>query len=224
MSNEATKTEGRSFTFSELQGHRAPFHQLIHAAKIGRKGAEKGDPKFGLTLLLPEDHIDLKNLKAAMATIARETWPGRDLKELKFPLESGAKAKATAQANGKDGVMYDGMVVFRATSGEDRPVSLAVREGGKIVELMGAQREIVGKQKFYWGCYVSASVWLSAYKKGSEGGIGEFSGIKAYLTSVCWLRDGPRIGGTNVAETFKAYAGTVSAESATEGADDEITF
>lgn len=220
-----TKSEGTAFTFSELQGHRTPFHQLIHAAKIGRKGQEKGDPKFSLTLLIPEDHFDLKNLKAKMAALARETWPGRDLKELKFPLEAGAKAQEKATKNGKDGAMYAGMVVFKATSGQERPVTLAVREGGKIIELIGAQREIVGKQTFYWGCYVSASVWLSTYKSEEEGGIGAHSGVKAYLTSVCWLRDGPRIGGMNVAETFKAYAGTVSAESALEGAsDDEILF
>jgi len=218
------KVSGAGYTFVEKV--RAPFVTLVTPQKVGKKGQEKGDPVYSLTVLLPAASPDLKNLKAKMAEVAREMWPGRALSELKFPISNGDQEAEKATAAGKDGAFFKGMAVFRARSGADKPPALAVLEGIKIVELAGQQREIVGKQKFYNGCYVVPSVWLVPYKSSKEGGIGEFSGIKAYVGSVLWAGDGERIGGASAAETFRAYAGAVSDEDPTAGgsSDDEIPF
>jgi hypothetical protein len=213
---------GAAYVFTEKV--RAPFLTVVNPAKVGKKGNEKGDPVYSLTVLLKPDSVDLKAVKAAMVAVAKETWPGRDLKELKFPFQNGDEAAKEATANGKDGAFFNGTVVFRTRSGQDKPPALAVLEGKKVQELNGQQREIVGKQKFYNGCYVVPSIYIVAYKKGSEGGIGEHSGVKAYLSAVLWAGDGERIGGGSAAETFRGYAGSVTNEDPTVASDDEISF
>ena len=201
---------------------RAAFcDSLVSPKKVGKKGAEKGEPVYSLTALIAPDSPDVQGLKAAMAAVAKETWPGRDLKELKFPLESGDKRAKDLVAAGKDGELFKGSLVLSARSGMERPPALAILTSKGIEELLGAQRDVVGKQKFYNGCYVVPSVWLKAYRKGSEGGIGEFSGVKAYISSVLWVKDGERIGGASATETFRAYAGSVSN---VDPGDDETPF
>lgn len=219
-----TKTAGAGYTFTEAV--RAPFITVVTPEKVGKKGQGKGDPVYSLTVLLKTDSPDMKALKAAMISVAKEKWPGRALSELKFPFSNGNEEAAKAEANGKDGGFFKDTVVFRARSGADKPPALASIIGGKIVELQGQQREIVGKQQFYNGCWVVPSVWLVPYNSGKDGGIGEFSGVKAYLSSVLWYKDGERIGGGSAAETFRNFAGTVSNEDPTGGAglDDEIPF
>lgn len=218
-----TKKAGNGYVFTEKV--RAPFLTLITPEKVGKKGAGKGDPVFSLTCLIKPDSPDLKALKAAMVATAKEAFPGRALSELKFPFSNGADEAEKATANGKDGALFNGMVVFRCRSGADKPPGLAILGPKGIEELHGAQRDILGKQKFYGGCYVVPSVWIVPYKSGKEGGIGEFSGVKAYISAVLWAGDGERIGGGSAAETFCGYAGSVSAEDPTGGAsEDEIPF
>lgn len=218
MTTETTKGEG--YTFQKAV--RAPFLTVVTPQKVGKKGQEKGEPVFGLTVIMDPNGEDARALKAAMAKVARETWPGRDLKELKFPIVNGDTQANESQKTGKDGEFFRGQLVFKATSGSDKPPKLGVLDGKTARELAGAQHEVEGKQKFYNGCYVVPSVWLKAYKKGSEGGIGEHSGVKAYLSSVLWVKDGPRIGSSSVADTFKAYAGNVTEEDPTAGAADDF--
>lgn len=248
MTTETTKGEG--YTFQKAV--RAPFLTVVTPQKVGKKGQEKGEPIFGLTVIMDPNGDDAKALKIAMAKIADEMWPGRrrQLKEakdalasavasenaaqvaaqtalvasleLKFPIVSGDTQANESQKAGKDGEFFRGQLVFKATSGSDKPPKLGILEGKTPRELAGAQHEIEGKQKFYNGCYVVPSVWLKAYKNGKEGGIGEHSGVKAYLSSVLWVKDGPRIGGSSVADTFKAYAGNVTEEDPTAGAADDF--
>ncbi len=201
---------------------RMPFQNLITPTPVGRKGKAKGDPKYSGTFLLLPDSADLKALKAKAADVARARWPGRDLKELKFPFSNGDKRAEKAKAAGKDGSFFAGNVVLDARSKYEP--RLALLNGKTVRDLEGAQRALEGKQKFYNGCYVVPQVNFVAYDGQAEDGVGNPDGITAYLDAVLWVKDGPRIGGASGAEVFKAYAGTVTGESAVEGADDEIPF
>jgi len=217
----ADSSTGESYVFTKEV--RAPFLTVVAPEKVGKRGQGKGDPVFSATLLLPPDSPDLAELKKVLAAVAKAAFPGRSLSELKFPLQNGDEAAAEAEKNGKDGSFFKGMVVLRARSGQEKPPALGVIQGGKIVELQGEQRRIIGKEKFYGGCFVVPSLWLKAYKGGKDGGIGEHSGVKCYLQSLLWRKDGPKIGGGSIADTFKGYMGGVSAEDPTSDAD-EIPF
>jgi Protein of unknown function (DUF2815) len=210
---------------------RAAFLTVITPQKVGQKGKERGDPVYSATLLPATDSPDFTALAALFKRLASEEWPGRDMFTLKFPMTKGDKQAADAKAKGKDGEFFKGNWVLKATSDTRRVPGLAVRDVkngvATIRPLLDTQREIEGKQKFYNGCFVVPSLWVKTYKSQDEGGIGQYSGVKCYLSSLCWFKDGPRIGGSNTTEVFKAYAGAVTGESATAGADeldDEIPF
>lgn len=218
MSTE--KVDGR---YTCTAAVRMPFQNLITPQPVGKKGKAKGDPKYSGTFLLAPDSADLKALKAKAVEVARARWPGRDLKELKFPFSNGDKRAEKAKAAGKDGSFFTGMAVLDARSKYEP--RLAILSGKAVRDLEGAQRAAEGKQKFYNGCYVVPQVNFVPYDGQAEDGVGNPDGVTAYLDAVLWVKDGPRIGGASGAEVFKAYAGTVSGESATEGAeDDEIPY
>lgn len=218
--SEAPKIDGRYTLTAPV---RMPFQNLITPTPVGRKGKAKGDPKYSGTFLLEPDSADLKALKAKAAEVARARWPGRDLKELKFPFTNGDKRAEKAKNAGKDGSFFNGKVVLDARSKYEP--RLAILAGKAVRDLEGAQRTVEGKAKFYNGCFVVPQVNFVAYEGQAEDGIGNPDGVTAYLDAVLWVKDGARIGGASAAEVFKAFAGTVSGESATEGAeDDEILF
>ncbi len=213
------KAEGRYVLTAPV---RMPFQNLITPVPVGRKGKAKGEPKYSGTFLLDANGADLKALKAKAAEVARARWPGRDLKELKFPFTAGDKRAEKSKAAGKDGSFFAGTVVLDARSKYEP--RLSILEGKKVRDLEGTQRAVEGKAKFYNGCYVVPQVNFVPYDGQAEDGVGNPDGVTAYLDAVLWVKDGPRIGGAIGAEVFKAYAGTVSGESATEGADDDIAF
>jgi hypothetical protein len=172
-------------------------------------------------------------MKQVAARIAKAQWPGRafavagstadDPRNLQFPFKKGETRAEKSKAAGKDGSFFNGHVVLDARSGEQYPPLLLVRDAaGELRQLTGQQTAIEGKQKFYNGCWVAASVSFKAYMSQNEGGIGAYSGVKAFLSSVIWLRGGDRIGG-NAVETFRHFAGAVTAENPTAG-DQEIPF
>ncbi|MDE2020099.1 MAG: DUF2815 family protein [Patescibacteria group bacterium] len=198
--------KGQFYVFQERV--RAPFLTAVTPQKINNKG----EPKFAATVLLTPGSADEKGIKSALLAVAKEAFPGRDLKTLKFPVESGDSMADRSAAKSKDGSFFRGHTVFKASSNEENPPVLSVLDGKNIRELLGAQREAEGRKLFYNGCYVLLAVYVSPYKSGSEGGVGEYSGVKAYLNQVLWVADGPRIGGASSSEIFKGYAGAVTAE------------
>lgn len=207
-------SKGQIYVFQERA--RAPFLTVVTPQKVNNKG----EPKFAATILLTPGSADETGIKAALLAVAKEAFPGRDLKTLKFPIESGNTVAERSATKNKDGSFFRGHTVFKASSNEENPPVLSVLEGKNIRELLGAQREAEGRKLFYNGCYVLCAVYISAYKSGSEGGVGEHSGVKAYLNQVLWVADGPRIGGAPSSEIFKGYAGSVTAEDPYAGADD----
>lgn len=223
---ETKKDDGQSFTFTKKA--RAVFCNAITPKKIGEKGA----PVFSLTLV-EIDKADIDAMRQIAAAVAKAEWPGRQLiinrealtdpRNLQFPFKNGDERAAQAVAKGKDGAFFQGQVVFDTRSGEEYPPFLSVLQGKKIVDLDDVSKLTLGKQKFYNGCYVVPKVRFKAYKSQTEGGIGAYSGVKAFLSSVLWVADGTRIGGSS-AETFRAYVGGLSDVDPTGAGSDEIPF
>ena len=210
-----TKVDNRYTTKGQ---NRALFQNVHEARIIGKKGKDK---KFSVTLGLV-DGDDLNGMKAKAIVVAKARWPGRAIQnpnnpqdpaliQLPFVAVKFAKQKATNEK--KDPAIYDGFsYILSARSGEEYPPRLVIRdENGEMRELNGTQVTLEGKQKFYNGAFVGVSLSFSAYSSLQEGGIGAYSGVKAFLSSVIWLADGPRIGG-NATETFRHYAGEVTNE------------
>jgi hypothetical protein len=216
-----TKVDNR---YTTKEKARMLFGHITTPAVVGKKGT-KGDPQYSITIGLPAG-ADLVGLKAKAIAVAKATWPGRalqnpnapqDPRSIQLPFKS-AKARADeAKTKGRDGAIYNDFVyTFDARSGMEYPPQIAIRDADGTIRLLeGTQVGVEGKQKFYNGCFVGVSVSFKAYHSQSEGGIGAYSGVKAFLSSVIWLADGPRIGG-NATETFRHYAGEVTTENPLE--------
>lgn len=198
------------------------FPNLIEPRAVTNNGKPSGEPKYSASLEFDLDHPDLAPLKAKAAAIAKARWPGRDLKELQFPFSDGNKLADKAKARGKDREFSRGKVVFVARS-KFRP-DLSVISNGKLLDLTDDAAVLAQQRAFYSGVQVSAQVTLKAYD-----GVGNNpDGVNAYLDKVLSFNKGERVagGGRSAAETFKGYAGLVSNEDPTVGADldDEIPF
>lgn len=227
MTETTKKDDGQSYTFQKRA--RAVFANVIEPKKIGNKG----DPTYSLTLI-EIDKVDIDAMRQIAAAVAKAEWPGRQLivnresledpRNLQFPFKNGDQRAAQAVQKGKDGSFFQGQVVFDTRSGAEYPPFLSVLDGKRIIDLDETSKRTLGKQKFYNGCYVVPKVRFKAYKSQTEGGIGAYSGVKAFLSSVLWVADGKRIGGSS-AETFRAYVGSLSDVDPTAGAGtDEIPF
>ncbi len=212
MTEEATKTD-MSFTFSEAV--RGVYLNVFDPKPFKKNGKEVGEPKFGVTLMMPSDYSLLPGLKAKIAEAARSKWPTRALSELKFPLGTGDKAAERAKLKGKNRDFMKGLLVLTARS--KYPPTLSVLEGGKIITLESDVLKAKYKSKFYSGCMVGASVNFVPY----DADDGD-DGVTAYVQSLLWVKDGERIGGRDQAEVFKSYMGTTTSENPL--GDDEIPF
>jgi len=197
------------------------FPNLIEARAVGPKGKEQGKPKYSLNFIFDTDSEDLKNLKALAAKLAKAKWPGRDLKEIRFPFSNGDKLADKQKAKGKEAEFYRGKVVLVSRS-QYEP-RLSVIQNGGITDLEGDAR-LAAKQKFYHGVHVLAQVNLVAYD-----GVGEDGkdGVTAYLNMVLSTGKGEKLsGGASAADVFKGYAGVSTTEDPTDNGsdDDEIPF
>jgi len=213
---------------------KAPVRMLlgnvVEPRKVGAKGKEKGDPIYSILVGLTEGE-DLDGLKGTALRVAKANFPGRAIQNPNAPIDRNAiqlpfslpsVAAEKAKKNGKDGAIYEGYkYLFKSTSGQEYPPALAViNPDGSIRALEGQQRSVEGKNKFYNGCFVGLAVSFKPYWSGSEGGVGEFTGVKAFISAVLFAKDGTRIGGSAV-ETFRHFAGAVTTENPLE---DEVSF
>jgi len=197
------------------------FPNLIEARAVGKKGKEVGKPKYSLNFCFPSDSSDLAALKALAVKLAKEKWPGVDIKTLRFPFSSGDKLADKAKAGGKDAEFYRGKAILVSRSQYEPRLSGI--ENGKVVDYEGPAR-IAAKPKFYNGVEVLAQVNLVAYDAVGEDGK---PGVTAYLNMVLTTNKGAKLsGGASAAEVFKGYAGSVTTEDPTDDAsdDDEIPF
>lgn len=220
-----SKIDGRAETAKEV---RALFCSVVTPRQFkNEQGKEVGDAKFDITLSIPG--ADLKPLVEKAASVAKEKFPGRDLKDLKWPWMTSEKfadyAAKRAAKKGKSPAECEtaraealklvpaGSFALKASSKFE--VALGVLEGQKIIDATAANRAVIGK-KFYNGCYVIPGVNFVAYT-GKK--VDDPDGVTAYLDSVLWVKDGERIGGgsPSASERFKHYAGTVTTEDPMEG-------
>lgn len=196
---------------------------LLEAKAIGPKGKEQGTPKHSANFEIDPaiSAEDKAALTAEAVRVAREKWPGRDLKELQFPFKSGDALADKAKKASKDREFSRGKWVIVARS-KFLP-RLSYVEGGQIIEVDGENPEAVSrvKGKFYAGVQALAEFTFQAYE-----GVGNNpDGVTAYLNKVCSLNRGKKLstgGGASSAETFKDYIGTESDYDPTAGLDDEI--
>jgi hypothetical protein len=205
---------------------RAIFCNLIDARQYKGKGDPKWDALFEL------DQADLDALKVTAIAVAKDKWPGRDLKELNFPFKTHtrmidkagknaekagkdvAKAKARAAELYKEGKFY----LKSATKIEPE---LSYFDGPKWVVYDDKTRK-QAKKHFYNGAFLVPEFNFVAYA-----GDDDKDGITAYINLALFAKNGERIGGRSGAEAFKGYAGKVTNEDPTGGGledDDEIPF
>lgn len=192
--------------------------------------AEAATAKFSITFMLGADSPDLIPMKQKAVQVAQAQWPGRDMKELKFPWETGdkriAKEKATAEKEGRkprDNAFMAGNLLVTART-KNRP-ALAYIENGQIIDVNDATLSIA-KSKIYPGCYVVAKINFATYEgqRDEETGFGNPDGVNAYLDMVMKVKDGERIGGgPSASVVFKDYIGTMTAEDPTAGAPDDLS-
>lgn len=116
-----------------------------------------------------------------------------------------------------------GYVILRSFSKQYAP-SLFYVNGGNVVEVDDSIRTQV-QSKFYSGVDASIEVNFVAYEgtKTDDNPNGVPNSVVAYLSSVCSLGTGKRVGGGG-ADRYSGFAknvGTVSDEDPTEDLDDE---
>lgn len=196
---------------------------LFEARAFGPKGKESGTPKFSATLVIPGDHPDAGPIKNLAIKLAKEQWPGRDLKELQMPFSSGTKAAdkraAERKAAGKepDGEYQRGCMILPARSKYEPKLS-ALMNGG-IVDFHDESARKANKDKFFFGAEVLAQINLAPYK-----GVGKNpDGVCAYLNMVLATGKGKKLsggGGQSAAEAFKGYVGQATNEDPVGESDD----
>lgn len=194
------------------------FPQLFEAKAVGKKGQATGKLKFSANFLLARSSVDERAMKERAIQIAKARWPGRDIKELKFPFSNGDKTADKRVALGKkDGEFNRGHSILVARSGVDYPPRLSLLENGKFIDLDGPARA-AAKPKFYPGVKVLCEVILAPYE-----GVGTNpDGVCAYLNAVVSLNEGERLAGgaRSAAETFKGYVGHTTTEDPTDDLSD----
>ena len=185
---------------------RLVYPNLFEARAFVRDGKPQGDPKYGLVMLFKPDEIDgMKNVAKA---VAKAKWPGRELKELKFPFKSGnAEAKKRTDA-GKDGSFYEGTVVIKASS----------KYQPQVVDL--DRKDILDPKRVYSGVYAYAELNFVAYP-GVGGGQ---DGVTAYVNFVMVSRNGDRIAGKTADDVFSGVGGGETDVDPTGDLDADIPF
>lgn len=186
------------------------------------KGKGGGEPKFSANFVFDPTSEDLAAMKKVAVAVAKAKHPDIDLKTLTFPFKNGTKSADKRKAKGKDDAEWlRGKAIVVARS-KFRP-QLGVVEGSQIIDLAD-NNDLIAKYKgkFYNGVEAYATlnfVWWDPIKEEDTGG------VTAYLNMVLSTGRGKRIGGGgSIADTFKQYVGTMTAEDPTEELDDEIPF
>lgn len=186
----------------------------------GKNGKDNGEPKYSANFGMAADHPDLLPMKRVALAVAKAQWPGRDIKTLAFPFLNGSDRADKAKARGKNSEHERNLVVMPARSKFEPRLSAIVNR--QIVEYDDEAARAKAKDKFFNGAEVLVQVNFVAYE-----GVGQNpDGVTAYLNQVLATGKGKRIAGSQgVSETFRSYAGAMSAEDPTRAAtDDEIPF
>lgn len=196
--------------------------KLAEPAKV----ADRGDPKYELTIAFPEDHPDYLEMYQACAEVAMEKF-GDDVDidsdiELKFKDGNEEYEYYANKKNEEDRRDYpflkdmiimklrskNPIMVFDTRRRDDRGVPVAIRDKDEI------------KDTIYSGCYVSLQLTFATYDAIPDRNNPDAKpGVTAYPEQVCFVNDGERLGGggKESGQGFAAVQGAVSAEDPTGG-------
>lgn len=160
--------------------------RLAFPAIFEAESVNGGEAKFSAGLLLPTDHPQLAEIRAALVEVAKNKW-GAKAKETYDKLEATDKL---ALHDGNLKAEYDGFadMLYINASNSVRP-TIVDRDRTPLVQADG---------KPYGGCYINASIelWAQDNKFGKR--------INASLRGVQFLRDGDAFsgGGAAAADEF----------------------
>lgn len=163
-----------------------------------RVAFEGQEPKYSVQMLFPKD-ADLKEFKAAVGKVIRDTW-GEDKtkwpKNLKLPFKDG---------NEKNLDGYKDMTIVDARS-KTKPGIVAA----------DGQREIIEESEFYSGCWARATVVVSAFN------LDVSKGVNVYLQNIQkWKDDKPFSGKSNAKDDFGAIEELESEEFESQDSEED---
>lgn len=188
-----------------------------------KSGKTRGEPKYGLTLLLAPDSAELKASKGVALAVAKKAFPGLDMKNVRFPFKDGNKENARRVAKGAKPLDWQTDKVVLGARSKDAP-RLSVVEGNKLIDLADGDVPKFAR-RFYNGVEVCVQVNFAAYGEAAavdDPGNDAKPGVTAYLNMVLSTGKGARIGGSaSASEAFKGYVGRMSAVDPT-GDDDSL--
>lgn len=191
--------------------------------------AKDGKVKFGADFILPNGDPMIADLMAVAKKVASAKLPGKALyipgpgvipaegsAQLPFmrgDAEADAWDKSKPDKKGSKDFMR-GHTVFRA-NGPKQVRFFVVRDGKQAeLDVTTAQDDI--ERIFYRGAYVWANVNFKEYKGTDARTRTEYFGVKAYLNSVCFAKDGERLGGTGF-DDYSSVIGAHTAENPLDG-------
>jgi hypothetical protein len=144
----------------------------------------EGEPAYSAGLIFPKNHPQLKEIKAAIAQVAKDKWGDKAAATLKT-LEASDKTclhdgDTKAQYAGYEGNLF----ISARSSAEKRPLVLD-RDKSPLVAADGRP---------YAGCYVNASleIWAQSNNYGKR--------VNAQLRAVQFFKDGDSFGGGTPAD------------------------
>ena len=191
----------------------------------------KGELGYYCQFFFPTDHPECKAFSEALRKVKAAKF-GAEAKGVAMPFQMGdafaekwvkkhAKEIAEGKANPRD--FAKGHVLVRASSKNYPPMLSYVANNG-VVDIPDEARVASGG-KFYSGVFAGVEVNLVAYE-GNGSNIPDC--VKAYISKVCSVGKGDRIGGGgSSAGTFAGltrHLGQVSDENPTADLYDEIPF
>lgn len=180
-----------------LKNVRLTFPNLFEAKQVNGQG----DPKFSASFLIPREHPQMKEVKAALKEAAEQKWGAKAEATLKT-LQAGDRI---ALHDGDAKSAYDGYAGnwFINASNKVRPL------------VIGQNREplTASEGKPYSGCYVNAIIELWA----QDNHFGKR--VNASLMGVQFAGDGERLagGGVAAADDFEEIPGGAAAEAEKTG-------
>jgi hypothetical protein len=236
METNVTQAKQEQVLYNFRNPVRAAFANLITPKAYEKNGKAVGDPKYDMTIMVEPNSPDLVALKDLCISMAKQNNPGKKLVarrltqeelddggviEVNMPWSDGTKIADKAKEPNDKGQTKDrefmrGKVIIKMSS--KYAPALSGIENGKVISYDNPDSRATLTSLFYGGGWYGPLVALHAYKA-QEGKPG---GVSLWVNAVCFVKHGEKITGprVNAAETFAHYAGSVSTEDPTAGADD----
>lgn len=227
---------------------RTSYANIVEPVAYKEGGVAKGEPRYSATFIIDpkasapnfegaaeKQAAALRNLQEEVVKILKAKHPGKKfvmrpltMEELnagnamtvQVPWSSGDKQADKLKAAGKDGEVFRGCTLIKASSNADHPPQRSAIIDKKLVEFVEVAAIAQSKRYFYSGAWMFPSFGLSYYPpKGDKA-----PGVSLYFNGVLFWADGPKLGGSkpSAAEMFKGVVGSISSEDPTGGAHDSL--